>query len=234
MMEVDFVYDTDCPNVELARGRLRQAFDSLGLAPAWNEVVIGSPRAPRHTRGYGSPTVLVDGRDVTGATPSAEVCCRVYEGGDRAPALDAIREALDGAQGRARRGSAWRATCTALPAVGVALLPAVACPACWPLYGGVLATLGLTALMKSEWLFAVTLVALSVAVGAQLLRSRRQHRYGPLGLSLAAAIGVLGGKFWLEADWILYVSLCALSAAAVWTARQPQKHSSRPCQRCDC
>lgn len=52
-------------------------------APAqWSEVDVTAIDAPSHARGYGSPTVLVDGVELTGAPPSAGPSCRLYEGSD--------------------------------------------------------------------------------------------------------------------------------------------------------
>ena len=58
-----------------------------------------SPDAPAHGRNYGSPTVLVDGRDVAGDNTEVDAnSCRVYvnaDGGFRgSPSADMIRAAL--------------------------------------------------------------------------------------------------------------------------------------------
>jgi hypothetical protein len=66
MATVDLVYDPDCPNVSLARTNLMRAFSRAGMQPQWSEHRIGDRNAPERVRGYGSPTVLVDGRDVAG------------------------------------------------------------------------------------------------------------------------------------------------------------------------
>lgn len=42
------------------------------------EYAIGDPTVPPYARGYGSPTILVDGRDVSGAVPFSEDSCRLY------------------------------------------------------------------------------------------------------------------------------------------------------------
>jgi len=77
-MSVDLVFDADCPNVDAARDQLKAAFAQLGIEPAWRELV-NDDDMPEYARGYGSPTVLVDQRDVAGATPSdGSSCCRVY------------------------------------------------------------------------------------------------------------------------------------------------------------
>jgi hypothetical protein len=57
------------------------------------------PGAPERIRGYGSPTVLVDGRDVAGAAPfEGTTSCRLYGStGDEprgAPPVEAIVAAL--------------------------------------------------------------------------------------------------------------------------------------------
>jgi mercuric ion transport protein len=97
MATVDLVYSTDCPNVPMARANLLLAFARTGLQPKWTEHRIGDPEAPARTRGFGSPTILVNGRDVAGAPPSTENCCRVYEGSigfAPAPSVEQIVAAL--------------------------------------------------------------------------------------------------------------------------------------------
>jgi hypothetical protein len=96
---VELIYSPDCPNVDLARGRLTEALSSLGQVPAWTEWNRESPTAPGYVRRYGSPTVLVDGRDVLASPASMADSCRVYasdEGFDRAPSVQALIDALSG------------------------------------------------------------------------------------------------------------------------------------------
>jgi hypothetical protein len=96
MQTVDLLYLADCPNVDAARERLRRAFEVVGAPPSWAEVDVGADDAPAHARGYGSPTILVGGCDVTGAAPGGGSCCRVYTGSDLrgVPPVDAIVAAL--------------------------------------------------------------------------------------------------------------------------------------------
>lgn len=94
---VDLVYDVECPNVAAARANLLRAFAAVDLLPRWTEHRIGDPVAPDRVRGYGSPTVLVDGRDVAGAERGADPCCRIYGAGEaRAPSIELIVRALAG------------------------------------------------------------------------------------------------------------------------------------------
>lgn len=84
-IRVELVYDRDCPNVDAARAVLRCAFAEIGVAPAWKEWDRKARDAPHYVRGYGSPTILVNGKDVAGVEPRAGAdCCRLYrsdEGG---------------------------------------------------------------------------------------------------------------------------------------------------------
>ena len=133
MATVDLVYSPDCPNVPLARANLLLAFARAGVRPRWSEHRIGDPDAPEHTRGYGSPTILIGGRDVAGESPSSEVTCRLYSGAARAPTAEQIAQALQRlSQPSSKSGARWRSSLGVLPGVGFALLPKIACPACWP------------------------------------------------------------------------------------------------------
>lgn len=89
MHEIELVYFDGCPNAEQARANLRAVVDD----DSWKEWNLSSSDTPDRFRHYGSPTVLVDGRDVTGDTGETEgMACRA----DGAPAPEVIEEALSG------------------------------------------------------------------------------------------------------------------------------------------
>lgn len=101
-MEIEVLVVPDCPNQQLVEERLRQALDGAGLAgtPFTTRVITDQAEAERS--GFpGSPTILVDGRDLfaePGAVPS--VTCRIYRtphGLAGAPEADQIRQALQAA-----------------------------------------------------------------------------------------------------------------------------------------
>jgi hypothetical protein len=84
---IELIYDRDCPNVEPCRAILRSALEEVGMAPSWREWARDSPDTPAPYRAFGSPTVLLDGRDISlvpgGAAPAGN-SCRIYvdeEGG---------------------------------------------------------------------------------------------------------------------------------------------------------
>jgi hypothetical protein len=98
-MKVELVYEHTCPNIEPAREQLRRAFDQLGMPPRWQEWEVKAADAPAYIHGYGSPTILVNGHDVSGTMDEgADLCCRVYahaeHGNKGVPALSDIVHAL--------------------------------------------------------------------------------------------------------------------------------------------
>lgn len=100
MPRIELVFDRDCPHVPRARDRLRQAITRPGLEASWTELRDDTDRPP-HALGYGSPTILVHGRDVTGAPAESGACCRVHHDDagatDGAPSVETIARALQAA-----------------------------------------------------------------------------------------------------------------------------------------
>ncbi len=79
MIRVELIYDADCPNVKAARTNLMLAFQKAKIPPEWSEWIRSDPEAPSYARSYGSPTIFINGRDATGATPSDGAdSCRLY------------------------------------------------------------------------------------------------------------------------------------------------------------
>lgn len=237
MPTVDFVYDSECPNVKAARANLMRAFSRAGISARWKEHQIGSPESPVHVRGFGSPTILVDGVDVGGLATGAEDCCRVYESSG-APSVESIAAAL-GRAGQAGVASAeqppprsrWKSTAAVLPGIGIALMPKVVCPLCWPAYAGVLSAAGLTFLMEDRWLLPISAVFLLAALSALAWRARSRRGYGPLGLGALSAGAILIGKFAFDSTATVYVGIAALVLACVWNA-WPRRTVEPSCSAC--
>jgi hypothetical protein len=92
-MAIQLLYFPDCPNVDAARDALREALALENRAVAVEEVDVSRSDAPGWTKGWGSPTVLIDGVDVAGEARSGEaMCCRIYKTG--APSIAQLREAI--------------------------------------------------------------------------------------------------------------------------------------------
>jgi hypothetical protein len=102
-IQIELVYEKTCPNTEAARSQLLQACTEAGIAPRWQEWEVSMPEAPAHVHGYGSPTILVNGQDISGnMIEGDDYCCRVYSHGEHTnkgvPAVADIVRALKSAQ----------------------------------------------------------------------------------------------------------------------------------------
>lgn len=98
-MNVELIYDADCPNVAAARSLLIKAFTRTGVSARWREWERSTADSPAYAQAYGSPTILVDGQDVAGTAPVAGAgACRVYADSNgalsRTPSLEIICTAL--------------------------------------------------------------------------------------------------------------------------------------------
>ena len=123
----------------------------------------------------------------------------------------------------------WKRTLTALPGVGVSVLPKLACPMCWPAYAGLLSSLGLGFLISGRYLMSVTSVLLLIAVASLGFRARRRRGYIPMLLGVAGSALVLYGKFFLESGMVLYGGVALLATASLWNS-WPREWVS--CQKC--
>jgi mercuric ion transport protein len=118
-----------------------------------------------------------------------------------------------------------------LPGIGIALMPKVVCPFCWPAYFGVLSAAGLTFLMEDHWLLPISAVFLLAALAALGWRARSRRGYGPLGLGAGSAAVILVGKFAMESSASVYLGIAALMAACVWNA-WPRRVVDSSCPAC--
>ena len=101
-----------------------------------------------------------------------------------------------------------------IPAAALTALPL--CPACYPAYAGILSAVGLTALSDTTAQTALTVLFLSVAVGALLYRARSRRGYGPLALGVAASVVLGFSKFVMGSDPTTYAAAGMLVLAGLW------------------
>src|SRR5205807_8602062 len=99
---------------------------------------------------------------------------------------------------------AWKQTALTVPGISVALLPKLFCPLCWPLYAGIVSSIGLGFLIGTAYLLPITSGFLVLTLAVLGFRASQRRGYRPL---LAGAVGsgaVLIGKFYLESNPIIY------------------------------
>jgi len=248
MIQVDFIYEQDCPNIKVARANLMRAFSRTKRSARWVEHDIDDVDLPERVQGYGSPTILIDGVDVAGERPGTSECCRVYSSGG-APSVEMISAALGSlssateevadqisaptpfstAAGPPKRS--WKSTASVLPGLGIALLPKVACPMCWPAYAGVLSALGLGFLMEDVWLLPISLVLLGGTLASLAWSASSRRGKGPFYVGGLASATVLLGKFSLHSMPLVYAGAGLLLVACIWNI-WPRRKTRENCGAC--
>ncbi len=239
-MKVELIYHADCPNVAATRERLIAAFAAAGLAPRWQEWQRDDPHSPQHVRSYGSPTILVDGRDVASASAmDGSGACRIYTNTTGRmtgvpPLEDLIAALTNAAAGATPLAPARAATLTqslpALPAIGLALLPKLTCPLCWPAYTALLSALGLGFFDYTPYLAPLITAFLALTLIMLAYRAGSRRGYAPFVLGVVASAIVLVGKFAFDSDIALYGGITLLVGASLWNA-WPTRAAS-PCPAC--
>lgn len=239
-MRVELLYSPECPNVDAAREQLRRALAEAGLPLRWKEYDVSSPSAPKRVRGFGSPTILVDGRDVSGASSAEAASCRVYLGSEvrgvapLATVVRALKSRESTAPQNGSRGAMMRMLAV-VPAVLLSMLPVLSCPGCWPAYAGVLSSLGVSFLMEAEWLFSLTGAALAVSLFTLGFRARRRRGRGPMALGIVASAAIIIGRFAVQLDVVVYIGASLLIGASIWNS-WPKKRGnvSAASSECNC
>lgn len=233
MRTVELVYDADCPNVAQARAQLLRAFAEIAMPARWREWRRDEHRAPNRILAYGSPTILVNGQDVVPAAGDA-ACCRLYAQTDGAfsgvPPVESIVTAL---RISGKESLSWRSAGLWLPAVGVAFVPKLVCPACWPAYAALVSAAGLPFLLETRFLLPITLVALTLVVGLLMFRVRVRRGYGPATLGLVSASMIMVSKFVFSNTPAAYVGASLLFIACVWNSWPRRKPAGSVCPACE-
>jgi hypothetical protein len=126
---------------------------------------------------------------------------------------------------------AWRQIFLAMPGIGVAMLPKLLCPMCWPLYAGIVSSVGLGFLVGTAYLQPITSAFLILTVAALGFRARQRRGFGPFLIGLVASAAVLTGKFYLESNPLMYGGVGLLVGASMWNA-WPRPTNRAVCPSC--
>ncbi|MBC8243265.1 MAG: MerC family mercury resistance protein [Verrucomicrobia bacterium] len=173
----------------------------------------------------------MNGCDVDGSEGPGEAdCCRLYA--DGAPSREQISHALKAAHSNGNSGD-WRQLLPALPGIGIAFMPKLACPLCWPAYAGILSSLGLGFLADTAYLLPFTVIFLALALGALAFRARQRRGYAPFAAGAVAAGLLVLGKFLFESEPVFYLGISLLVVAAIWNAWPSRATPGEPsCPAC--
>lgn len=201
-MKIHLLYFDGCPNLEAARRAITEALAAEHVGVQVEEIDITAADAPEWARGWGSPTILIDGAELTGASRASGAACRLYPGG--APDVDALRRRL---RASSPPPPAVPARSAALPMLGAftAALAASACcvlPAVLALVG--LSSTGLGVALAPYRPYFLIATGLTVAVGFWLVYRKPRDACGcevPRRRRLARV-----------AMWITAVAVTALAA----------------------
>jgi mercuric ion transport protein len=234
-MKIELVYDSNCPNVERARENVRLALKQTGIKAGWQEWERGDPDTPGHLLNYGSPTILVNGKDIiTNMPDSHSESCRLYADINGqlqgVPPVEAIVIAITNKRAGITR-SRIGGIIGALPAIGVAFLPKIACPICWPAYAALLSAVGLGFLIQGNNLLIVSMVFLGLALAVFGLRGRNRKNFMPFWLALVGVSFIIPGKFLWENMVMFYAGTVFLTVAVILDIWPLNKLAS--CQDCN-
>ena len=98
-MRVEILYVADCPSHPVAVKVIKEALAAENVAAEVHEVLVEDEKMAANLRFCGSPTIRINGRDVTDDPLDGRACalsCRLYPGSKQigVPPADAIYRAL--------------------------------------------------------------------------------------------------------------------------------------------
>lgn len=223
-MKVELIYDRDCPFVAQMRTQLLKAFSKAKHPAKWTEWDRNSPDSPDHAKRYGSPTLLIDGQDIANEKPTNQNCCRLYPDESNQlqaiPALSTVVNKLKAASKNSKNTKrfSWHQSLSATPGIMVALLPKLTCPFCWPLYTGLLSSMGISFINYTPLLLPLMIIFLLIALFSLAYKAKNRRGYNPLFLGILASVFIVVGKFAFDNETTLYVGVTILVAASIWNA----------------
>ena len=118
-----------------------------------------------------------------------------------------------------------------IPGIGFALLPKLACPMCWPLYAGILSSLGLGFLIGTAYLVPLTIGFLAAALVVLGFRAKRRRGFGPLAIGIVGSAVIFFGKFRADSSVVAYGGVIVLLTASIWNI---WPRSVPPPSHCNC
>jgi len=129
---------------------------------------------------------------------------------------------------------------TALPGIGAALLPKATCPACWPIYAGILSSLGLGFLMTGPYFYMFIGILLSISLFSLAYKAKTRRGYLPFGIGFMSAAVIMAGKYFALSDYVFYSGALILIVASIWNNipskrdnSSNESESNKECSNCN-
>lgn len=95
-MTIEIISIPDCPNHHATVERVKSVLSSESIAVTVIERIVSNEAEARNARFAGSPTVLVNGRDLEPLVViSTNLACRIYASGGGIPSLELVKRAID-------------------------------------------------------------------------------------------------------------------------------------------
>lgn len=92
---IQFLSFDGCPLAAAAQAALEQALQACGRSAGHYELIdVLDPATPESLARWGSPTILVNGEDVSGQAKGDGVSCRIYDTSDQVPTAETIIAAI--------------------------------------------------------------------------------------------------------------------------------------------
>ena len=131
-----------------------------------------------------------------------------------------------------RAAHRWQALSAAMPGVGVSLLVAAKCPACWLAYAGLLTMPGVAWFVGATSLMLITVGLLGIALASLAYRAQDRRGYKPLAFGVVAVSLMVIEKWWLSSPMLLVLGLALLVGASLWNAWPRQATALDSCAAC--
>ena len=107
----------------------------------------------------------------------------------------------------------------AVPSVLASLIaasPVLTCPACWPLYAGLLSSMGIGFVNYTKYIFPVTIFMLVISLVSFWWKAENRRGYAPLIVGIIASIALVAGKFYIDDNYLFYTGAMGLVIASIW------------------
>ncbi len=130
----------------------------------------------------------------------------------------------------------------------LAFLTRLLCPACWPMYAGILSSMGLGFLMQKAWLMPLTVITLLFVISSLAYRANTRRGLAPFVLGIFGATALLSGQFIFPSlatgtglfegviisKWSIDAGAIILITASIWNGwpRKKQAEERGECLSC--